>query len=117
MTSGLFEVLSSKYFQGDIRICAPWCTDQVTHLVFLLGYTENNPKKKSDFGRFFSCYNLPMSKKLLYRAFWAVVAVTSLDFVSRMFYLYWSTRWLDNVSHFLGGVAIGLLTLWFVSLF
>jgi hypothetical protein len=58
-----------------------------------------------------------MSKKLLYSAFWAVVVVTSVDFVSRTFYLYWSTRWLDTVSHFLGGVAIGLLTLWFISLF
>ena len=43
--------------------------------------------------------------------------VTSVDFVSRVFYLYWSTRWLDNVSHFLGGITIGLLTIWFVSLF
>jgi len=73
MYVGLFEVLSSKYFSGIPNRFAPWGKTEGTHLVFVLGSTENNPNKKFFFGRIFcftmsdvEWYNDEMLNKLLY---------------------------------------------------
>lgn len=50
--------------------------------------------------------------KLLSISFVSVVAVVTVHFVASFLYLYWTFWWFDNVSHFLGGLAMGLLTFW-----
>lgn len=54
-----------------------------------------------------------MKNKLLLYSFIAVIAVASVNFVALSLYLYWSLWWFDNMSHFLGGLAIGLVSYWF----
>jgi hypothetical protein len=43
--------------------------------------------------------------------------LTLLHMVAEFYYLYWTFRWFDIVTHFLGGVWVGLggLWLWFYS--
>ncbi len=43
-----------------------------------------------------------------------VLIVALLHIGATVFYLYWTLWWYDMVVHFLGGVFIGLLTLWMV---
>lgn len=45
---------------------------------------------------------------MLLWSFLATVLVAIVNFLAATFYLYWSYWWFDNVTHFLGGLAIGL---------
>lgn len=47
--------------------------------------------------------------------FWSLllVAITMLHLVALELYLYWVYSWFDIMMHFLGGLFIGLSTLWF----
>ncbi len=58
-----------------------------------------------------------MKKKLLLTAGITTIIMWAIDFVAGKFYLYWTVRWLDNVTHFLGGLSVGFLIIWFISLF
>jgi hypothetical protein len=53
-----------------------------------------------------------MKNKLLMLSLIAVVLVASVNFVANFLYLYWSYWWFDNISHFLGGLAMGFF--WFL---
>lgn len=52
-----------------------------------------------------------MKNKLLLFSFIAIITVTSAHFLAMSFYLYWTFWWFDNVTHFLGGLSMGLF--WF----
>lgn len=53
-----------------------------------------------------------MKHKFLFVTFLAVILVGVLHFVASAFYYYWTIIWFDNLMHFLGGLTIGLLSLW-----
>ena len=42
-----------------------------------------------------------------------ICATLSLDVLAKHFYLYWTTNWIDQSIHFLGGISVGFLFLWF----
>lgn len=46
-------------------------------------------------------------------AFIGVFSLLAFHFIAIFFYLYWFYWWLDMVMHFLGGLSLGLLILWF----
>jgi hypothetical protein len=50
--------------------------------------------------------------RLLFISFALVVILGGFHIVASTFYLYWTVWWFDNVMHFLGGLSIGLLSLW-----
>jgi hypothetical protein len=52
-----------------------------------------------------------MKNKLLVFSFLSVALVASVNFLANFLYLYWTYWWFDNISHFLGGFAMGLF--WF----
>jgi hypothetical protein len=45
------------------------------------------------------------------------VAVALTNFVANYFYFYWIYWWFDNISHFLGGLAMGLFWFYVLRLF
>src|SRR3989344_3927330 len=53
-----------------------------------------------------------MKDRLLLYSFVSVIVVASVSFVANFFYLYWTVWWFDNISHFLGGLSMGLLWFW-----
>ena len=55
-----------------------------------------------------------MRKPLILLTFALVLLLGVFHQVGSMFYLYWSLPWFDNVAHFLGGLAIGVLSIWVI---
>lgn len=49
---------------------------------------------------------------LLYAGFAALLVLAFMHFLATLFYFYWTVSWWDNMVHFLGGVSIGILSLW-----
>lgn len=54
--------------------------------------------------------------KLLYIGFGLVVLLWALNLIALNFYLYWTVGWYDIMMHFLGGMTIGVLVIWFLKL-
>ena len=48
----------------------------------------------------------------LYTSLVLVILLYVLHFIAGVFYLYWTIWWLDNVTHFLGGLSLGFLSLY-----
>lgn len=48
----------------------------------------------------------------LYVSFVLLLLLAILHFTAETFYLYWAFWWLDNVSHFLAGFALGFFSLY-----
>ena len=53
-----------------------------------------------------------MKDRLLSYSLVAVIAIAVVNAIATYFYLYWTVWWFDNISHFLGGLAMGLFTFW-----
>jgi hypothetical protein len=53
-----------------------------------------------------------MNKKLLYIIFILVAILAVINYIAGAFYFYWTISWFDNVVHFLGGVCVGLISIW-----
>ena len=53
-----------------------------------------------------------MKKSILYSALILTIVLASMDFVARIFFLYWSLWWFDFVMHLLAGFAGGLIAVW-----
>lgn len=47
--------------------------------------------------------------KFLFVLIWALALIHML---AEQYYLYWTVRWFDMVTHFLGGAWIGLASIW-----
>ncbi|MBL7045352.1 MAG: hypothetical protein ISR98_02020 [Parcubacteria group bacterium] len=54
-----------------------------------------------------------LKQKLFKEQFILVAIIALLDFIAINFYLYWTFWWFDIVMHFLGGLWVGLIVLWF----
>ena len=54
-----------------------------------------------------------LKQKLFVEQFILVAIIALLHFFALKFYLYWSIWWFDIVVHFLGGVWVGLIIMWF----
>jgi len=52
---------------------------------------------------------------LLYTAFALIALLGIVHIIAETFYLYWTLWWFDNVSHFLGGLALGVFIVWFLN--
>ena len=55
---------------------------------------------------------LPMSRALLAAQFVILSALACIHIAGLEYYWYWEYRWLDILTHFLGGVWVGLFALW-----
>ena len=53
---------------------------------------------------------------LLYIGFGLVILLWALNFIALAFYFYWTLGWYDYMMHFLGGLTIGVLIIWFFKL-
>ena len=53
---------------------------------------------------------------LLYITFGLSVLLWALNFIALDLYLYWTIGWYDIMMHFLGGLTIGALVVWFLNL-
>jgi VanZ family protein len=53
-----------------------------------------------------------MRHKLLFLTLASIILVAILNFAAMFYYFYWIFGWFDNVVHFFGGFAIGLLSIW-----
>jgi uncharacterized membrane protein YjdF len=88
-----------------------------------LGYTKITltkiPTARSEFlftSRHSRGYNSRVYKNLLLKTFIAVLILGITHMIGSMFYLYWSTWWFDNISHFLGGFASAFIVFWILSI-
>lgn len=54
-----------------------------------------------------------LKQKLFIQQFMLVAIIAILHFLALQFYLYWTFWWFDIVTHFLGGLWVGLIILWF----
>jgi hypothetical protein len=54
-----------------------------------------------------------LKQKLFTEQFVLVTIIAILHFLALQFYLYWIFWWFDIVTHFLGGLWVGLVVLWF----
>ena len=52
---------------------------------------------------------------ILYTGFGLVVLLWVLNFIALTFYLYWTIDWFDYLMHFLGGLSLGVLAVWFLK--
>lgn len=52
---------------------------------------------------------------LLYAGLIVVILVALLHFSALNLYLYWTISWFDLLVHFLAGVSVGLVSLWFLT--
>lgn len=52
-------------------------------------------------------------KQVLYTGFCLAFLLWGLNYVALTFYLYWSLWWYDSMMHFLGGLTLGVLAVWF----
>ncbi len=50
---------------------------------------------------------------LLRLAFYTAILVATLHVLAVVFFLYWSLWWFDIPPHLLGGLSVGLFSLWF----
>jgi phosphatidylserine synthase len=41
--------------------------------------------------------------------------LTALHFLANKYSLYWSVWWYDSALHFLGGILLGAVSVWFIS--
>lgn len=53
-------------------------------------------------------------RNLLFFAFSLILLLGVLNAIAGAFYLYWTVDWFDNVTHFLGGLSLGMLSLWII---
>jgi|TARA_Y100000310_G_scaffold345866_1_gene471915 hypothetical protein len=53
------------------------------------------------------------SHPLFIQSFFALTLVALAHHVANIFYLYWTLPWIDLPIHMLGGVWVGLTSLWF----
>ena len=53
---------------------------------------------------------------LLYTALGLTILLWVLNFIALTLYLYWTIGWYDLMMHFLGGLTIGMLVIWFLKL-
>lgn len=53
-----------------------------------------------------------MKHRLLYISFGLIILLGALHWTASMLYLYWTISWFDTMMHFLGGVSLGILSLW-----
>lgn len=51
-------------------------------------------------------------ERLLKTLFVLIWALALIHMTAEYFYLYWTFRWFDIFTHFLGGVWVGLATIW-----
>ena len=58
-----------------------------------------------------------MKKSLLLKSFAVLILLFIVHLIGLKFYLYWDLRWFDSVADFLGGLSVGLFSIWvlFVS--
>ncbi|MEK7589672.1 MAG: hypothetical protein AAB475_00240 [Patescibacteria group bacterium] len=54
-----------------------------------------------------------LKQKLFVEQFILLAVVALLDFIALKFYLYWIFWWFDIPVHFLGGLWVGLIVMWF----
>lgn len=55
-----------------------------------------------------------MNHRLLYISFLFIALLGVLHYLASSFYFYWTISWFDTVMHFLGGISMGLLSLWVI---
>lgn len=55
------------------------------------------------------------TNSLLFSCLSVLVIVGLLHIAAEFFYFYWTIFWFDIMMHFLGGIAVGLATLWIIS--
>ncbi len=53
-----------------------------------------------------------MRSKLLFIILGLAILLGGLHYLASELYFYWFISWFDNLMHFLGGLTIGLLSLW-----
>lgn len=114
----------ANIFQGAICTVQLRLDSRGTHLVFVLGRTENNPKKNpvACERRGFSypersrrvCYNNEMKNKILLISFLLVLVTGVLHIIGSINHLYWNSFWFDGLVHFMGGTSVGMLSVWFL---
>lgn len=56
---------------------------------------------------------MSIAKPLLKEIFVLAIVVALMHYAALELYLYWTTSWFDVVMHFLGGLLIGLLAVFF----
>jgi hypothetical protein len=54
-------------------------------------------------------------KKLLKRALYLIFLIFLANFLANEFYWYFSVSYFDMIMHFLGGLFLGLMLIWFLS--
>lgn len=54
-----------------------------------------------------------LKQKLFLEQFILIIIIAVLHFFALQFYLYWTFEWFDILLHFLGGLWVGLVALWF----
>ena len=54
-------------------------------------------------------------KSILFLSLILALALYIIHFTAMKFYLYWTLWWFDILTHFLGGLAIGLFVVWIIS--
>lgn len=53
-----------------------------------------------------------MKPRLLFISFFLIALLGALHFIASEFYFYWTISWFDTMMHFLGGISLGLFSLW-----
>lgn len=54
-----------------------------------------------------------LKQKLFIQQFILIAIIAILHFLALRFYFYWTFWWSDIIMHFLGGLWVGLIVLWF----
>jgi len=54
-----------------------------------------------------------VKNKLLFISFSLIIFTGMLHIIAGTYHFYWNSFWFDALMHFLGGVAVGLMSLWF----
>jgi len=55
-------------------------------------------------------------QSILYIGLGLSLLTAVLDYIGTILYLYWTTGWYDYMTHFLGGLTIGVLIIWALRL-
>lgn len=74
-------------------------------------------RKIRPFGRIFSCAIMKfMQRRTAFGLSIVILSiiVAGLHGLANMYYLYWVLWWFDLLMHFLGGLLVGLVTLWWL---
>ncbi|MDP3763081.1 MAG: hypothetical protein Q8Q92_00225 [bacterium] len=53
---------------------------------------------------------------LLYTTLGLAILLWVLNLIALTLYLYWTMGWYDIMMHFLGGITIGMLVIWFLKI-